>query len=34
MVQYFELREEIQEAGGNFVMNVMGLFLMVGTKWV
>jgi len=30
----FELREEIQEAGGNCVTNVMGLFLMVGTKWV
>jgi hypothetical protein len=26
----FELREQIQEAGGNCMKNVMGLFLMVG----
>jgi len=34
MGEYFELREEIQQAGGNCVTNVMGLVLMVGTKWV
>jgi hypothetical protein len=30
MGEYFGLREEIQEAGGNGMKNVMGLFLMVG----